>query len=295
MNRGYPVQIIRYTLILALLALSPVIAANEEYLSIKFSKKNQLRTSMIWIQFKPKLVLANKKQKTWYQKVSGKNRQSSRVYTSSTSTNPQTLPQAAVGKLFYTKPNGQIANCSASFAGGPDVIVTAAHCVMSDNGDWHDDFLFIRSYGSKEHDVFAIDCIATPGEWGDSSGDILGHDYAFLHTNRLTGSGNLRISDQTPPDNLRLMGYSDRHSEGRQLLDFDVQIVSAEADRVGSVGSTMGAGSSGSPWLSRSTVYSVSSYYNIDQEELMWGPRLSKNTLELAAYTRNGCESDEPI
>lgn len=298
MNCGYAIQLIRCLITLGLVALSPSIAADDDYLSIKFSKKNQLRTGMVWIQFKPKLVLAQtqrKKQKNWYHKVSGNDQQPKRVYTSSNGGKPASMPQAAVGKLFYTKSDGQIANCSAAFAGGRDVIVTAAHCVMSDSGDWHGDFLFIRSYGSEEHDVFAIDCIATPGEWGEQTGDILDYDYAFLRTSRITPSGNLRITDQNPPDNLRLLGYSDRHNDGRQMLDLNVQVVTAGAGRLGSMGNHMGAGSSGSPWLASSTVYSVSSYYNIDEKDLMWGPRLSKNTLELAAYTQNGCESNDPI
>ncbi|MFT7219440.1 MAG: V8-like Glu-specific endopeptidase [Candidatus Azotimanducaceae bacterium] len=295
MTIGLTANLGRCLFVLAALHFSCGIQAENDYLSIKFSKKNQLKTGMVWMQFKPKLILAKKQRKNWFQKVTGNDQKPKQVHTSAAKKNEESLPQAAVGKLFYTKSDGQIANCSAAFAGGPDIIVTAAHCVMSANGDWNGNFLFIRSYGSEHHDVYAIECIATPGEWGERSGDLLGFDYAFLRANRIATSGNLDITDRRPPSRLMLIGYSDSHRNGRKMMQLDVRVIKEAPGRVGSRKHPMGAGSSGSPWLAQKTVYSVSSYYNADEQGVMWGPRLSENTLHLASYTRNGCEDSNPI
>jgi len=36
----------------------------------------------------------------------------------------------------------------------------AAHCVMTPEGDRDRDFIFIRSYGSNEQEIYAVMCVA---------------------------------------------------------------------------------------------------------------------------------------
>lgn len=257
----------------------------DDYLSIKFSPKNQLKTGMTWIQFKPELVLASKlrksskKQKDAIQPVPGD------VLNGR-------LPYSAVGKLFFTKDNGKVSNCSAAFAGGGDVIVTAAHCVMTSDGDWNADFLFVRAYGSDKQDVYAIQCVAVPSRWGEMNGnDLLPYDYAFLRTTRKSIVGSLGITNGAPPQELTIVGYSDTHYEGRQLVSLPTEVVFTNAGQLGFIDNPFGEGNSGAPWLGLSTIYSISSHYRADKENIMWGPRLTADTIGLIEYTRNGCES----
>jgi len=161
---------------------------------------------------------------------------------------------------------------------------------MTAQGDWNADFLFIRSYGSGNQDVFAIQCAAAPSEWGDVSGDdVLKYDYAFLRTNRKSKIGSLGITNGPPPDQLMLVGYADNHSDGRKLLRLEANIIATESNKIGSMDNPLGSGSSGSPWLGLMTVYSVSSHYRTDEKGIMWGPRLTANTMQLIEYTREGC------
>lgn len=273
------------------------IETSADYYSIKYSKKNQLRTGMLWIRLRPQLVLATSLEPAELKNNRrGKKKGSKAVTDQSLAVAAKKiaseLPYSAAGKLFFTNDEGKISTCSAAFAGASNLIVTAAHCVMNENGHWYDDFIFIRSFGTNKQDLYSIHCVATPSEWGDLHGEkIFDYDYAFLRTNRITKGGSLGITNGAPPESLTLVGYSDNYNNGLTMLSIDVENSSDEPGQLRSQNNPLGKGSSGMPWLSLSTVYSVTSHYRAKEEDTMWGPRLTKNTMDLISYTRNGCEN----
>ena len=207
-----------------LLILSVNSVAYGQPLSIQFSQKNQLKTGMTWIKFKPKLVLAPSHRAPRKSKFDP-------VDPVESGDQNGRMPYSAVGKLLFTKDDGKISSCSAAFAGSNDVIVTAAHCVMTSSGDWNENFLFIRAYGSENQDVYAIQCVSVPGRWGElTDANLLPFDYAFLRSTRKSTVGSLGITNGQPPGKLTIVGYSDSHYEGRHLVRLPTDVVLERSD-----------------------------------------------------------------
>ncbi len=257
----------------------------DDFLSVQFSSKNQIRTGLTWIRHKPELVLAENTRKM-------KNNKRHPVNPVPDSQLNGRLPYSAIGKLLFTKDGGKVASCSASFVGGSDVIATAAHCVMTASGNWNADFLFIRGYGSDNHDVYAIECAALPAEWGALLGDdLLPFDYAFLRTSRKSPVGTLGITNGVPPGKLTIVGYSETHFEGRKLLQLPTNVVFTDSGKLASANNPFGEGNSGAPWINVSTVYSLSSHLRTDKKGTMWGPRLTAQAMRMIEFTRQGCKT----
>lgn len=293
----------RLSLLLIYFTLSGTPAfASEEFLSMKFSKKNQIRTAMTWIRFKPNMVLGANISGNSYVKhaEAGRKRDAGRqALPVSAAELKSGKPYAAIGKLLYTRDDGQIASCTASFAGKTNVIMTAAHCLMSRTGDWYSNFLFIRSFGAEVQDTFAIECLATNHLWGEvADNNITRYDYAFLKTNRTYEASPLKVRAGVIPvssdlPTLTIVGYSDNHLNGRKLLQLDVETIT-DAGMMGSLQNPFGSGNSGAPWLSFAGIpgiHSVSSHFKAGEQAILWGPMLSSSTLGLLEYTGNGCES----
>lgn len=271
-----------------LLLTSFACLADNDYLSIKFSEKHQVRTGLIWIQHRPTAVLGEEN-----------SRRAKRF--KSTPDGPQVVaadvaqnqaPYSRVGKLLYTRPDGSIASCSAAFAGQKQVLLTAAHCVMSATGDWHGDFLFIRSFGGTQHDVYAIQCIGLPSAWGSIGSESLSFDYAFLQTTRVGLKGHLELAINPPPQTLKVIGYSDAYLDGQKMFEVDVPVsASGLALRAGD--NPLGHGSSGAPWVQPvdSVLYSLTSHYEKGDALTAVGPRIDSESVGLMQYVERGCES----
>lgn len=257
----------------------------EEFLSVKYSKKAQLRTGLIWIQHKPELITPGRIKRF---------KKSGNADTPGPEAVPKKnlrglLPYSAIGKLLFTTQYGQVSSCSAAFVGSGSTIATSAHCVMTSDGRWNDDFLFIRAYGTKEQDVYAIECAAVPGKWGEVVGDsMLDHDYAFLKTNRRSKVGSLGITSGRPPTELQVIGYSANLAEGRVMVTLEAKVTES-LNRLSFDGNPFDKGNSGAPWLDTSTAYAMSSHYKGHEAGRLWGARLTGLTVPMVSYVNNGC------
>ena len=279
-------QVLSLLLCAGLLCLSSV--GQAEYLSINFSKKNQVKTVLVWIQHKPELA--------------GKPRQSRRARAPKhqfhrnpnfSEVSVSAAPYLQVGKLFFKSgdSSGQVSSCTAAFAGGRQVLVTAAHCVMTQGGNWNRDFIFIRGFGSQEQEVYAVQCVGIPAEWGDLIGDeMLRADYAFLRTSRASEFGRLDLPKIQAPPAVRIVGYSDNYRDGAKMLELK-SLLEVDGDRLVSLRNPLGTGNSGSPWLNQAgnQLVSVSSFLDLKVKNRMSGPKLSSDLLPLVAYVNNEC------
>jgi len=279
--------------LLALLVPGLAVAASD-FLSVSYSKKSQIRTSMRWMQHQPKLIrgadlTALEIQGSAHTPGTAPNLDnppsSPEAFTS------LQLPYSGVGKLFFTKKGGKIGTCSAAFAGASDLIVTAAHCALAMDGEWNNDFLFIRSYGAENQEAYGIGCVATPRQWGElTDNKALQYDYAFLKAIRVSGVGSLGITNALPPAKVLLVGYADKYFNGRKLIRMQAPTFMSEPGQIGTSDNPLGSGSSGMPWLGRSTVHSVTSHFYAGRADVMWGPLFTAQTMQLMRYVRNGCE-----
>ena len=198
-------------------------------------------------------------------------------------------PFSAVGKLFYTNENGAISSCTAAFASNANVVLTAAHCVMTEEGDWHDDFLFVRSFGTSSQEIYAVSCVAVTSMWGEYSDSTASqYDYAALKTSRAHQGTRLNVSEATPPKKLNIVGYSDNHKNGMAMLKLEIDTI-IEGPKIGSIHNPLGSGNSGAPWMSGTRIYSISSYYVGAEKGIVWGPLMSGDVSHLLRYTSKRC------
>lgn len=261
--------------------------AAADYLSIKYSQKSQIRTSLTWMQTRPNLITQARKRADGSIRVGVPGARA--VDQSLIDKNPI---YARAGKLFFTDPEGSIKSCSASFAGSDSLVATAAHCVMTQEGDWNRDFIFIRSYGSSDQEIYAVTCIALPGVWGEYGQDTKSHDYAFLRTFASSQVGSFSLNGGAPPESLQIIGYADKFLEGQGMLTMNFSVDQSNSNKLGSPRNELGHGNSGSPWINRYTqeLFSVSSHYDESGAATLWGPRLKDAAQELMKYAQNGCE-----
>ncbi|MEP5766017.1 MAG: hypothetical protein ABJ308_15580 [Halieaceae bacterium] len=279
------------------LLLVPVQGQALDHLSVKFTKKSQLRTSFRWIQNQPKLIRNSSLTPILVDSgypgggANGGKHDRPKTVGVPEEFNDVHLPYAAVGKIFFTKRNGEISTCTGAFAGAADTVITAAHCVLGMSGEWHSDFIFVLSYGGEQQDVYAVECVAVPQEWGTLEGDAaLGYDYAFLRTTRASEQGSLGITNGIPPEDIMLVGYSNNIQNGRRMLRVAVDAYADGPDKLAYANNPLSTGSSGTPWLGMSTVYSVTSHFHKERKDIMLGPRFTRQTMDLLKYARNGCE-----
>ncbi|MEE4661605.1 MAG: hypothetical protein V2J89_14130 [Halieaceae bacterium] len=274
-----------------LLMASP--ASRQVPLSISFSEKQQIRSSMHWMQGSAKLLavrqaidasadVAPEFEGVSLVAASGESREGASPHL--------TLPYSVVGKLLYLKPDDSVATCSAALTGANDVVLTAAHCVLSPSGDWHRYFIFIKGYGMPRHEVFAVSCAAVANAWGSLSGvDAYAYDYAFLKLRRVNPGGSLGITNALPPRDLHLVGYSDNVLEGRRMLELNVRLDGMQGQLIRASRNPLRLGSSGMPWIASSIVHSVSSFYLPNEQFSMWGPLFTDHTFKLLDFVKAGC------
>ncbi len=270
--------------------------ASDDFAAKTFDEREQIATALRWIEVNPLLgrsedvdqIETDAKEFAALGNSSGAKPQ--RVALAPASALDE-LPFAVVGKLFFRKPNGRPAACSAGFAGDDDILVTAAHCLMQRDGTWNSDPIFYHLFGSEDREVFEIECMATMNEWRElRGGEQLAYDFGFLKTGRKSSRGSLGVSKGLPAEHLQLVGYADRYHEGKRMMTATVPSSYTHSGLLITSGNTMGDGSSGSPWTAMGAVYSVSSFFVIDKPDVMWGPRFTSDTLELMNYVRRGCQ-----
>lgn len=259
--------------------------SSADYLSINFSQKSQIRTGLVWIQHKPELLYHKKYGRRGQKHEFHKNPSFAEVSTTS-------LPYTQVGKLFFKSGDDprKIGSCTASFAGAEKVLVTAAHCTMTADGNWNRDFLFVLSYGTPHQKIYAVKCIAVPEKWGELAGDsILDVDFAMALTTKGSEQGILDLPGKWSP-RMRIVGYSDNYFDGRRMLELGTPVFTSDGRFVSRL-NPLGSGNSGSPWLDLSgkQVISVSSYIHKDKSNQMVGPMLPADVVDMVGYVNNEC------
>ncbi len=264
----------------------------DNFLTISYSEKTQIRSSMKWMHGLPKLMMVDgyPQQDSEDQDVPpGISRIASKDYEAGETGTAQ-LPYAVIGKLFYVKPDNTVATCNGALTGANDVILTAAHCVLGASGEWNRYFLFIQGYATTNAKVYAISCASVPAPWGTLVGkESFPFDYAFLKLRRPSADGSLGISSGIPPEQVQLVGYSDNVAKGQMLLELEATIDKTDGNLLRASANPLRSGSSGMPWIASSIVHSVSSFWLPGEDLSMWGPRFTQDTFELLRHVQSGC------
>jgi hypothetical protein len=169
------------------------------------------------------------------------------------------FPYKAVGRVFYTAPNGKDYSCSGAVIGGRAVL-TAGHCVSNGQGTYFKNWIFIPAYKAGEMPF---------GKWTASSfltfaayhqGGSMARDVAFAVVNSRDGVqisqtvGYLGFTYNLPlVQHWSMFGYPGEGPwTGAYMIDTEASYAGtdpAETPLTPGIGTTQLGGCSGGPWI----------------------------------------------
>jgi len=176
---------------------------------------------------------------------------------------------AAVGKVFFTLAAKDFV-CSGALVRSKhaDVVVTAAHCVRSGQGQWATNWTFVPGYhdGADPYGHYTARRFFVSPQWTGPASGSERYDVAFVQVTPVQRDGSRRPSAPTglpvrfaasqtaaaPPGVAYVFGYPALAPFSGLYANYCAGRAVASATRPGSVQTpcTMTAGDSGGPWLS---------------------------------------------
>lgn len=176
-------------------------------------------------------------------------------------------PYSAVGKLFFDKPSGGSAYCSASVI-QRRVVLTAGHCVYTPGQGWHSNFSFVPAFfqGNAPFGTWRAAKMWTTSVWYDGGNKYPNAaDFGMLEMRdneegerigEVTGWLGWKTRSLTP-NHLHILGYPSNLDQGTEMH----QVTSGSFDccfgDTAIYGTDMRQGSSGGPWVQNFGVRAV--------------------------------------
>lgn len=174
-------------------------------------------------------------------------------------------PYRAVGKLFFTVPDGRSGTCSAAVI-SRRLVLTAGHCVHSGNNQqsgWHRDFRFVPAYrdGAAPYGTWGYSWVITTTTWYSGGGGVPNAaDYAILEISDQSIDGATRrigevtgwlgtATNSLTPNHAYLLGYPAAFDNGAKMHQVAAQSLGTYNNNTALYGSDMTGGSSGGPWI----------------------------------------------
>lgn len=172
-------------------------------------------------------------------------------------------PYRAAGKLFYHNPyDGLDYVCSAS-TNSPRLIVTAGHCVYQPGKGFFQNFAFVPAYNAtlttQPYGRWTYSYVITTAQWANGGGTVPNvSDFGILVANDQFINGAIRQignyigwfgwqSYALVGNNVTQLGYPSNLDSGGRMEITNSQAVARGS--AGEIGSAMGKGASGGPWV----------------------------------------------
>jgi len=219
-----------------------------------------------------------------------------------------TVPPFNAFAKFDSSVAGKARRCTAQFV-GPNIVLTAAHCVRDKNGTWLDYFEFTPVDASLSGKAEAV-CMATLGSWvtGNNRFDWSA-DLAFIVFADIAATNFLDLADSEPlpTDNQPFATGFPRSVDGGQVLHQvlgqayparswgNIPTVTGQDTAVVIHGDTrLTLGMSGGAWIvpplksgGRHRVTGLST--TVPGHGSLWGPSIQSCAQELFSFAVNGC------
>lgn len=158
------------------------------------------------------------------------------------------LPYKAGGKLFFDTPSGP-SSCSAQFVGGSKrVLLTAAHCVVDDDGNWYENWEFYRAYHAGGGQQVRLECISIWDGYYTPNPDNPDYDYAFIYT-QIESSGGTMGLKMIPYTPLTAIGYPAAKEGGQYMYKVSGTRGARQGNTVIMNDNTFEGGTSGGAWI----------------------------------------------
>ncbi|RKE83977.1 serine protease [Rhizobium sp. AG855] len=206
-------------------------------------------------------------------------------------------PYWSAGRLVFRDGEGKTKRCSAQYIDSLNVILTAAHCVMSHKtGLWYTGFSFQRALAdNKSPQIVGWRCVSIYDAY-HKAGVNYAYDYAFILASADDKRPALEMTTGTPAsDTLTAIGYPRDPDSGRSMYKVDGSWTNVTGGIVTMSDNPLTKGSSGGAWFTafqagggahKNRVVSVNSHRVKTQPTQMNGPLFTDDTLALKEHVR---------
>lgn len=173
------------------------------------------------------------------------------------------FPFSPIGKLFFLN-GGNPGMCSGAYIYWFDAVLTAAHCVMDEDGNLYSDMHFFRTYDHggvlptwKQHMTVKSAWVSARYPTGKTVTERVPYDFALLCVEKSTGGSlPLWLGPVTLDRRIVSFGYPVNFDDGNTIQYVQTQtakLIYESADHnwgtVQVADDPMGHGSSGGPWM----------------------------------------------
>lgn len=164
-------------------------------------------------------------------------------------------PFSNAGILYFTEANGVDNACTAEFVGSNRVLMTAAHCLVDDNGKWYKNIVFHpRSRGKNRIEILKTACKGVPDGAVTQTGRDLRKDYGFITTYKKNPSW-LGLRSGVPYTEWAAIGYPINYGNAlylQRVYGFKGTTFSGVSDGIVEMkDNPMENGSSGGAWIGK--------------------------------------------
>jgi hypothetical protein len=192
------------------------------------------------------------------------------------------------GRLFYTKPDGNVYSSSAQFVGQSNILLTAAHSVRDYvTGNLFTGFVFYRGYNNLYYEErFDINYASTNSGWVYPPFMRNEYDYAFLRTVG-SAAGALVLMAPFSDPNWTAFGYPTNYDNGEVMYTVNGTQGQVLGGVVQMLNNPMLNGSSGGAWVAQNTYVIGNQSFSYAGFTEAWGPVYNQDTLNLFATVRD--------
>jgi hypothetical protein len=154
------------------------------------------------------------------------------------------------GRFFFPTPQGDFTG-TAAFVGANNIVMTAAHCVISQlTGEWYNNLMFYRAYNNGGGQKIGVPMVSVMSNFYNPDISVkTPWDYAFILTSDISQAGWLGLQISLPFTTWSSIGYPGNFGGGKQMY----QVAGNGAYSGGGIvfmnGNPMSQGASGGAWI----------------------------------------------
>lgn len=207
-------------------------------------------------------------------------------------------PYWSAGRLVFRTDEGKLGRCTAQYIENLNVILTAAHCVLSHKtGRWYTDFSFQRALaGNKSPQIVGWRCVSIYDAY-HSDGVNYAYDYAFILASADDKQRPLEMATGTPASApLTAIGYPRDLDGGLFMYKIDGSWTRNVGGIVTMSDNSLTKGSSGGAWFTafeagggehKNQVVSLNSHRLKTRPNQLNGPLFTEDTVTLKNHVRD--------
>lgn len=197
------------------------------------------------------------------------------------------------GKLYFVEPAG-VACGSAQFCGDPNILLTAAHCLMDHKtGKYFETFTFWQAYKIGIANIVGVKAMIVMDKYFDGKDDftdgISPYDFGFIITKSASNAGWLGWATGINYNSWTAIGYPANYQGGNLMQKVDGTKGYMKAGNVQMLGNPMRSGCSGGAWIAELNTQQISgnfavglnSHYHVNNNDDLDSPYFGDDFVNL--------------